>query len=98
MEVHFSGNVMCKPYIDDIIDENTKIRTFDPNVDQSEMVWHRDKKDRNIEIIDGLGWYFQMDNNIPMELKIGDKLFVPKGEYHRIYKVGTNQLKINIRE
>jgi len=38
------------------------IRTFSKDVDPMELVWHQDKEDRHIEVIDGEGWSIQMDN------------------------------------
>ena len=43
------------------------------------------------------GWMFQMDNELPIFLKEGDKIFVPKGVYHRVLK-GDGKLKVKIKE
>jgi hypothetical protein len=85
-----------KPY-----KENLKngyiLREFDANIDVSELVWHRDKKDRVVEVISGRGWQFQMDNRLPIELKKGMKLEIPKETFHRIGK-GITKLVIKIKE
>jgi hypothetical protein len=73
------------------------IRTFDENIDPQELVWHRDEKTRLVEIISGDGWKFQMDNKLPIELKEGMKLKIPKETYHRIIK-GETPLTIKIKE
>ena len=73
------------------------IREFSTNVNSMELVWHRDAKDRIIEILDGEGWKFQLDNKIPVELKRGDKFQIQKEVYHRIQK-GKTPLKIKITE
>ena len=52
---------MIKPYTD-----STNIRTFSKDVDPMELVWHQDKEDRHIEVLDGEGWSIQMDEPLPM--------------------------------
>ena len=78
------------PYTD-----KNNIREFSSNVDELDLVWHQDKEDRLVEILEGEGWKFQRDNNIPVDMKIGDRIFIPEGEIHRIIK-GTTNLKIKI--
>jgi quercetin dioxygenase-like cupin family protein len=72
-------------------------RTFSSNVDSHELVWHKDKKDREVLIIESNGWKFQMDNQIPVELKEGDVVFIPKDTYHRVIK-GLDNLQVRIQE
>lgn len=86
------------PYFDNVISENEWIRTFDPS-DKSEedYVWHRDKQDREIEILSGVGWRFQFDNELPILINSKDKFNVPKMVYHRIIP-GNTPLVIRIRE
>jgi quercetin dioxygenase-like cupin family protein len=72
-------------------------RTFSSNVDSDELVWHKDKKDREVLIIESNGWKFQMDNQIPIELKEGDVIFIPKNTYHRVIK-GLHDLQVRIQE
>ena len=88
---------MSKPYTDKI-KGNTKIRIFESDIESDELVWHRDRADRVITILEGDGWMFQMDNDIPKLLEAGDILNVSKMEYHRLYKAGTTPLKIQIEE
>lgn len=73
------------------------IRTFDENVDGHELVWHRDKRDRVVRVLEGSGWWFQLDNSLPLELKVGTELEIPKETYHRVIK-GDTPLKIKITE
>ncbi len=73
------------------------IREFDINIPTDELVWHRDKKDRVVEVISGRGWQFQIDNRLPIELKEGMKLEIPKETFHRIGK-GITKLVIKIKE
>mgnify|MGYP003990652821 CR=1 FL=1 len=71
------------------------IRTFSKDVDPMELVWHQDKEDRNVEVLEGEGWQFQKDNELPFELVKGDRIFITEGRIHRILK-GTTDLKIKI--
>ena len=92
----FSGN-MSKPYKEQI-NNGIKYREFDPMVESDELVWHRDRQTRIVTVLEGKGWMFQMDNEVPKEMKAGDILEVKKMEYHRLYKAGTTPLKISIKE
>ena len=71
------------------------IRTFSKKVNSMELVWHQDKEDRNIEVLEGEGWSFQRDNELPMSLKEGDRIFINANQIHRIIK-GNTDLKIKI--
>ena len=79
-----------KPY-----SHNNNIREFSKDVNEMDLVWHQDKEDRKIEILEGKGWKFQKDNKLPLELKKGDRIFIAEGEIHRVIK-GTTNLKIKI--
>lgn len=80
-----------------VIQDNAKTRKFTLDVDSEELVWHRDEKDRYVTILEGEGWEFQLDNELPLELKKGDYIFIPNQAYHRIIK-GTTDLVIQIQE
>lgn len=82
---------------DQKIEEGFKLRTFSKNVESEELKWHFDDRDREVTILESNGWVFQMDNKLPQVLKEGDKLFIPKGVYHRVMK-GKGDLKIKILE
>ncbi len=88
---------MNKAYTDKI-QGRYKVRTFESTTNSDELVWHRDKTDRVVTVLEGKGWMFQMDNGVPYELEEGDVLNIPKMEYHRIYKAGSNNLVIEIEE
>jgi hypothetical protein len=86
-----------KPYKDSQISKDTKIRIFDENIDPIELMWHRDLKSRKVTILEGKGWSYQQENQLPQTLHPGDHIFIPALEYHRIIK-GTTDLKIQIEE
>ena len=76
MEITFG-----KPYWED-----GHIRTFDPERDDEEFVWHRDMEDREIEILEGEGWQFQIQNCLPWLLEKGMVFKIKSKEYHRLIK------------
>ena len=74
---------------------NLIVRTFSQNIDEEELVWHRDKQDRQVTILEETDWQFQFDNELPQVLK--NTIFIPKNTYHRLIK-GTGELNIHIIE
>ena len=71
------------------------IRTFSKDVDPLSLVWHSDREDRMIEVLEGEGWKVQLDNRLPLVLTKGDRIFINEGDVHRIHK-GTTDLTIKI--
>ena len=88
---------MVEPYIDQFGEDGSKIRTFSSDIDSDKLIWHRDKKDREITILSGVGWKLQMEDKLPKELELGKLYDIPKEEYHRIIK-GKDNLVIRIWE
>lgn len=84
------------PYKDEI-KENFILREFSTDINNDELVWHRDKKDRLVEILDGNGWKFQIDENLPTEIKKGDVIKIKAETFHRIWR-GNSPLKLKIKE
>jgi len=70
-------------------------RKFKQDIDELELVWHRDRRDRQVTIIGETDWMFQLEDEIPQQLK--DTIFIPKSTYHRLIK-GTGELNILIQE
>ena len=73
------------------------IRTFKKNVQDDELVWHRDREDREVRIIKGKGWQFQREDYLPILLQAGDVIQIKKEEWHRIIK-GRTDLIVEIRK
>jgi len=46
-----------------------KIRNFFDNVDDAELVWHRDREKRIVEVIVCDSWQLQMDNELPFVMQ-----------------------------
>ena len=87
---------MVSPYTESRKD-NVITRKFSPSVNSEELVWHRDRRDRIITIVEGNNWKLQMDNELPVTLKPGDSFSIPKNTYHRVIK-GTSDLVVTILE
>ena len=89
--------VVVNPYTQKDIAPNKFERIFREHVNESALVWHRDRKDRTVKIIECDGWKFQQDNKLPVELHEGDTINIKAFEYHRILK-GTGSLVVEITE
>ena len=87
---------MVKPYTQ-TYDNGVIIRQFDEDVNDDELIWHRDKRTREITILEGEGWKLQLDNQLPQELKQGKLYTIPEMAYHRLIK-GTGKLVVKIWE
>jgi quercetin dioxygenase-like cupin family protein len=72
-------------------------RTFSPDVESDELVWHQDLKDRVVTIIESGGWQFQREDELPIKLMNEQVLFIPKNSWHRVIK-GMNKLVVHIEE
>jgi hypothetical protein len=87
---------MKQPY-QEIFSTDYKTRTFFESVDEDELIWHRDRKDRHILVKESNEWYFQFDNELPFVLEQGKTYFIEAMRYHRVIK-GRGNLVIEIRE
>ena len=76
-------------------DKEKLIRVFSEDIDPSELIWHQDREDRTIKVIEANGWGYQLDNQLPLPLEDGQELFIPKMMYHRVIK-GTGSLVVEV--
>ena len=83
------------PFMEEYVCKDGVCRTFDPERDDAEFVWHRDKEDREVEILEGEGWQFQYEGCLPYLLEEGMIFDICKGEYHRLIR-GVTPLKCRI--
>ena len=84
------------PFEQKNISKNKAIRTFSEGVEASELIWHMDREDRIIKVLESDSWYLQMDNKLPILLEVGKKYYIPKMTYHRVIK-GNKNLIIEIK-
>ena len=85
-----------KPYSEEK-SGNVIRRTFSNIVENSELVWHRDKEDRIVLVLQENDWMLQFDNQLPKKLNTNEEYFIPKNVYHRVIK-GSNDLVVEIIE
>ncbi len=74
---------------------NRVIREFRGDIDPSELVWHQDREDRTVKVIEANGWGYQLDNQLPLLLEDRQELFIPKMMYHRVIK-GNGPLVVEV--
>lgn len=84
------------PFDQEIIGAKLK-RTFSGKIEEDDLKWHQDLKNRKVLILENNGWKFQFDNELPFYLKKGDKLEIQKHVWHRVIK-GDGQLVVEIEE
>ena len=85
------------PFEEKQIDQFNFIRTFPADVDEMDLIWHADKENRIITVLEGNGWKFQFDEELPFEMVDGLNISIFKGRIHRIIK-GQGPLKIELHK
>lgn len=85
-----------KPY-KETIQEDVIIREFSEDTSQDELEWHRDRYKRKINVLEGGGWKFQLDNQLPFTIKPNDCFTIEANLFHRLIK-GKTPLKLRITE
>jgi hypothetical protein len=79
------------PFLEEKISENIYERIFFSE-DLEEFVWHQDQETRLIALLEGDGWYIQLDNSFPVEMKKNELYRIPARYWHRIIPpVGENK-------
>jgi len=78
-----------KPYSDKI-ENNSKIRTFSDDIDENELLWHRDLNDRWVTGLNQNDWFFQLEDELPKQISQNEEFYVPKNVFHRVIKGRTN--------
>lgn len=85
-----------KPYIDILSLPFIKIRFFSKKVVSEDLIWHSDNTNRILIPLVKQGWYFQFDNELPIEMP--SLLYIKKGSIHRILKSMKSPLFVVILE
>lgn len=88
---------MNYPFTEKNIDKETVVRLFESSVAEDDLIWHRDRQNRIVEVLSGNGWKLQLDNKLPIELCEGDCVYIPAGVFHRLI-LGDTDLKLQITE
>ena len=89
--------VTVLPFKEEKIKDNIFVRTFSADVDEMDLIWHTDKENRFIKVLEGNGWQFQYDEELPFEMTDGLGFPVMKGQIHRVIK-GLGPLKIELHK
>ena len=85
------------PFIEEQISENIFIRTFSEDVDEMDLIWHTDKENRVVNVLEGNGWKFQFDEELPIKMRKGKSISILKGVIHRVIK-GNGPLVIKLQK
>ena len=85
------------PFEEEQIDQYNFIRTFPADVDEMDLIWHADKENRIITVLEGNGWKFQFDEELPIEMAEGKSISILKGVVHRVIK-GNGPLVIKLQK
>ena len=88
---------MVSAYTDEKLNNKTFVRTFSKDVLNEELVWHRDKNNRIVTVLEGEDWEIQFEDDLPEPLIVGKEYVIPSYTFHRI-KRGTTDLKLQISE
>ena len=73
------------------------LREFKENVNPEELIWHQDREDRVIKVIESNGWKLQLDNQLPVLLEKNSTYNIPAYVYHRVIK-GSGRLLIEVEK
>ena len=84
------------PFKEIKITENKVVRVFDSkDTQQSELVWHKDREDREITVEKSKDWHLQVENEVPVRLEKGQTYFIPAYSWHRLL-MGKGKLIVEI--
>ena len=85
------------PYHEEVLTPTIVMREFWADVNPNWLKWHMDEEDREVLVLMPTDWKFQMDNQLPIQLKEGMRFNISAGEYHRLIK-GTTDLLVEIHK
>jgi hypothetical protein len=83
------------PFKEKQISKQLFLREFSADVDEMDLIWHTDREDRIVHVLEGNKWKFQFDEQLPFEMVDGIDIVIPKGIIHRIIK-GNGPLTIRV--
>lgn len=73
-------------------------RRFSGAGDAGELTWHRDAEDRIVTVVEGTGWHFQRDDELPVELHPGDVFHIASCSWHRLARAGVGDLVVVVEK
>ncbi len=90
------------PFKEKIIEETETYtlvqRNFMSTLIEEELNWHMDEEDRDVFVVEGDGWYLQIENELPRLMQKESIFKIPKETWHRIINKNGTKLVINVRK
>lgn len=90
------------PFREKIIEETETYilvqRDFMSTLIEEELNWHMDEEDRDVFVVEGDGWYLQIENELPRLMQKESIFKIPKETWHRIINKNGTKLIINVRK
>jgi quercetin dioxygenase-like cupin family protein len=90
------------PFTEKIIEETETYilvqRSFMSNLIEEELNWHMDEEDREVFVVEGDGWYLQIENELPQMMQKESLFKIPKEIWHRIINKNGTNLVIKVRK
>lgn len=87
------------PFSERRIGKDRLVRRFSADTSQDELVWHRDRHSRIVQVLEGKGWSLQLDNKLPVPLAAGMSHRIPAQSWHRVMRSeGASDLTVLIKE
>lgn len=90
------------PFKEKIIEETETYtliqRDFMSTLIEEDLNWHMDEEDRDVFVVEGDGWYLQIENELPQLMQKESIFKIPKETWHRIINKNGTNLIINVRK
>tara|TARA_B100001029_G_C14874925_1_gene346670 strand:- start:170 stop:457 length:288 start_codon:yes stop_codon:yes gene_type:complete len=90
------------PFCEKIIEETETYvlvqRNFMSTLIEEELNWHIDEEDREVFVVEGDGWYLQIENEVPQLMQKEFIFKITKETWHRIINKNGTNLIINVRK
>ena len=90
------------PFREKIIEETETYilvqRDFMSTLIEEDLNWHMDEEDRDVFVVEGDGWYLQIENELPRLMQKESIFKIPKETWHRIINKNGTKLIINVRK
>jgi len=85
------------PFTEQKVGNQLFLREFKETTNSEELIWHQDRENRKIKVLESNNWFLQMDNELPVLLKEGTTYNIPAYVYHRVIK-GNGALRLLIHK
>lgn len=90
------------PFSEKVLEENNNYtlveRVFKKDLISKELIWHRDREDREVTLKEGSDWYLQLDNELPVLMIEKCSYSIPKETWHRIINKNNKKLIIEVKK